>query len=41
MAFSEMFHWTPNQIRSLNPDDKMAYLAMMQGAGQAKPPKEK
>ena len=35
-AFSEMFGWTPEQIRSLSEEDKDIYLAWMTGRSRAK-----
>jgi len=35
-SLSEKFHWTPKQIAELDYKDRMVYLSLMKGAGEAK-----
>ena len=35
LAFSEVFGWTPDEIRSLDEDDKIRYVALLKGRGMA------
>lgn len=34
-AFAQMFHWTPQQVRDIDEDDKMIFQCLMKGYADA------